>query len=59
MNGFCKYNLGVFCCDCDFHPERCEKCGFNPEVSEKRKQKIMGGGNADNRRQEKTSPDGG
>lgn len=34
--GECKYQVGVDCDACSV----CEKCGWNPEVDERRKEKI-------------------
>ena len=35
MNDICKFNIGVQC-----FVENCDKCGFNPQVEKKRKEKL-------------------
>ena len=38
--GDCRYNDGVYCRGAD--DERCARCGWNPEVAERRKAKLYG-----------------
>lgn len=40
----------IICSDLSEDPEKCERCGWNPEVAERRRKKNHGPKNGSNRR---------
>lgn len=38
---WCKYNTAVDCSDSTLRPERCKKCGWNPEECKRRERELL------------------